>query len=134
MAETRKNMVRTHTCGELRAENVGEEVVLMGWVRHRRDHGGLVFVDLRDRYGISQVVFSLDLEDEAHQKAHTVRNEFVLAVQGKVSKRPEGTVNTNLPTGEIEVSVHTLKILNTSETPVFPIDGEVNVGEDVRLR
>jgi aspartyl-tRNA synthetase len=134
LAEVKKKMVRTHNCGELRIENVGEEVVLMGWVRHRRDHGGLVFVDLRDRYGISQVVFSLELEDEAHQKAHTVRNEYVLAVKGKVAERPEGTVNPNLPTGEIEVQVHTIKILNQSKTPVFPIEDQIDVGEDIRLR
>jgi aspartyl-tRNA synthetase len=127
-------MARTHSCGELRIENLGEEVTLMGWVQHRRDHGGLVFIDLRDRYGLTQVVFSLELEDEAHQKAHTVRNEYVLGVQGKVSKRPEGTENTSLPTGEIEILVHTIKILNQSKTPVFPVEDQVDVGEDTRLR
>ncbi|MBW2038843.1 MAG: aspartate--tRNA ligase [Deltaproteobacteria bacterium] len=125
---------RTHNCGELRRKDAGAQVVLMGWVQRRRDHGGLIFVDLRDRYGVVQVVFNPDINPQTHTKAHSVRSEYVIAVQGKVALRPQGTANPRLATGEIEVVTHGLKILNESKTPPFPIEDEAEVAENVRLR
>lgn len=125
---------RTHNCGELRKKDVGTQAVLMGWVQRRRDHGGLIFVDLRDRYGVLQVVFNPEMNPRTHAKAHSVRNEYVIAVQGKVGVRPQGTENPNLATGEVEVLVQELKILNESKTPPFPIENEAEVAENVRLR
>ncbi len=125
---------RTHNCNELRAENIGNEVVLMGWVQRRRDHGGLIFVDLRDREGITQVVFDPQHNEEAHTRAHHLRNEFVIAVKGTVRSRPEGMANPKLATGEIEVIVDTLKILNTSKTPPFMVEDRVQVSENIRLQ
>ncbi|MFQ6044480.1 MAG: aspartate--tRNA ligase [Candidatus Poribacteria bacterium] len=125
---------RTHYCGELRLQNVGEIAVLMGWVQRRRDHGGLIFVDLRDRTGITQVVFSPEVNAEAHQEAHQVRNEYVLGVKGKVRPRPEGTANPNLPTGDIELVVEQFEILNPAQTPPFPIEDGLEAAEDVRLK
>ena len=106
----------------------------MGWVATRRDHGGVIFVDLRDRYGVTQVVFNPQNNAESHQKAESLRNEFVIAVQGEVEHRPEGMVNPKLKTGEIEVNCHSLRILNTSIPVPFPLDDQVDVGEEVRLR
>ena len=125
---------RTHYCGEPGLEDVGKEVVLMGWVHRRRDHGGLIFIDLRDRTGIIQVVFSEDIDPEAHKLAHRLRSEYVVCVVGKLRRRPEGTENPNIPTGEVEVEGHELYILNTSQTPPFPIEDEVNVAEEVKLK
>jgi len=125
---------RTHTCGELRKEHVGEEVVLMGWVARRRDHGGVIFIDLRDRYGITQVVCNPQRSPEAHRKADRVRPEYVIAVRGKVELRPEGMANPKLATGEIEVMVEKMKVLNTSKAPPFPIEDRCKAGEEVRLR
>lgn len=96
---------RTHTCGELTGADNGAEVCLMGWVQYRRDHGGLIFVDLRDRFGLTQIVFSPEYAPEAHEKAGALRSEYVLAMKGKVRPRPEGMVNPNLKTGEVEVVV-----------------------------
>jgi len=96
-------MRRTHTCCELGAKDIGNEVVVMGWVLRRRDHGGVIFIDLRDREGITQVVFNPEVDKDIHAKAHSIRNEYVLAVRGKVYPRPAGMVNSNLRTGEIEV-------------------------------
>nr|HID58604.1 aspartate--tRNA ligase [Desulfobacterales bacterium] len=127
-------MKRTHNCGELTSADVGLNVVLMGWVQRRRDHGGLIFVDLRDREGITQIVFNPEVDRESHHRAHAIRNEFVLAVRGVVSKRPEGMINPKLKTGDIEVLVSELKILNMSRTPPFMIDDNVDVSENVRLR
>jgi len=125
---------RTHTCGDLRAADTDAEVCLMGWAQYRRDHGGLIFVDLRDRYGLTQVVFSPDVNPEAHGRARVLRPEFVLAIKGKVRMRPEGMTNPNMDTGEVEVYVSEWKLLNTSKTPPFPIEDRVDVGENLRLQ
>jgi len=127
-------MRRTHTCCELGADDVGKEVVLMGWVQRRRDHGGVIFIDLRDREGITQVVFNPDVNKKVHEKAHVIRNEYVLGVQGKVDNRPEGMINPKLKTGEIEVLVTELKILNTAQTPPFLIEDKDDVSETIRLK
>ncbi len=124
---------RTVSCGQLTAANVGEEVCLMGWVQFRRDHGGLIFIDLRDRAGLTQVVFSPEIAPEAHEKAHILRSEYVVAVKGKVRPRPEGMVNPDLPTGEIEVVANEWKLLNTSKTPPFAIEDRTDAGENLRL-
>ncbi len=133
MAEMLGGWKRSHKCGDLRASDVGKTVTLMGWVHHRRDHGGLVFVDLRDRYGVTQIVFDPQLADKVHKQSHLIRNEWVLAVKGEVTKRPEGTVNPKLATGEIEIRCSEVKALNPSQTPVFPIEDDVDVAEEVRL-
>jgi aspartyl-tRNA synthetase len=125
---------RTHYCGELGLENDGQEVTLMGWVQRRRDHGGLIFVDLRDRSGLVQIVFNPEFSSSIFALAEIVRNEYVLAVKGKVGKRPEGTVNTNLATGAIEVYAQELQILNAAKTPPFYIEDNVDVDETVRLK
>jgi len=128
------DMRRSHSCCELGAKDIGNEVVLMGWVLRRRDHGGVIFVDLRDREGITQVVFNPGVDKAVHAKAHSIRNEYVLAVRGKVDPRPEGMVNPNLHTGEIEVLVSELKILNPAITPPFLIEDKIDVSENVRLK
>ncbi len=125
---------RTHTCGELRKENSGDQVVLTGWVRKRRDHGGLVFIDLWDRYGITQVALNPQIDSSSHDIAHTLRAEFVLRIEGKVSLRPEGTVNEKLSTGAIEVYAEKARILNTSKTPPFVIDEDEAPSEALRLK
>jgi aspartyl-tRNA synthetase len=127
-------MRRTHTCCELKAENVGQEVVLMGWVQRRRDHGGVIFIDLRDREGITQVVFNPDVNKMVHEKAHAIRNEYVIGVQGKVDHRPEGMINSKLKTGQIEILVTKLKIFNVAQTPPFLIEDKVDVSETIRLK
>ncbi len=125
---------RTHDLGELRLEQVGTAVTLMGWVHRRRDHGGLIFVDLRDREGVTQVVFYPDVSPQAHELAHQIRGEYVIAVQGTVVRRPEDTENPDLPTGQVEVQAGELRILNRAKTPVFPIEEDTGVGEDLRLK
>ena len=125
---------RTHTCGDLRTADIDSQVLLMGWVQTRRDHGGLIFVDLRDRYGVTQVVFNPEKAPQVHAKAHSLRSEFVIAVQGRVERRPQEMENPRLATGEIEVAVDGLKILNESQTPYLPIEDEAEVAENVRLR
>jgi aspartyl-tRNA synthetase len=125
---------RTHTCGDLRKADVGSQVVLMGWVQTRRDHGGLIFVDLRDRYGVTQVVFNPEKAPQVHEKAHSLRDEYVIAVQGRVERRPQEMENPRLATGEIEVAIDGLKILNESRTPYLPIEDEAEVAENVRLK
>jgi aspartyl-tRNA synthetase len=127
-------MRRTHSCGILNAKDVGSEVVLMGWVLRRRDHGGVIFVDLRDREGITQVVFNPQRAPEAHARAEAIRSEFVLGVRGRVEPRPEGMLNPNLPTGAIEVMASELRILNTAQTPPFLIEDNVEVAEGTRLK
>jgi|TARA_B110000093_G_scaffold24236_1_gene23097 aspartyl-tRNA synthetase len=124
---------RTHYCGDLRTENVDQEVVLMGWCQTRRDHGGVIFVDLRDYTGISQIVFKMEISETSHVLADSIRGEFVLAVKGKVAHRIEGNVNPKLPTGEIEIMVETLEILNKSETPPYVLENRENVDEKLRL-
>jgi aspartyl-tRNA synthetase len=126
---------RTHTCGVLRAQDEGREVVLTGWVQRRRDHGGLVFVDLRDREGITQVVFNPEINLEVHTKAGVLRDEYVLAVRGLVNLRPPDMVNPQLETGEIEVIASELRILNSSKTPPFELeDFRVDTSEALRLK
>lgn len=134
MSEAITGLKRTHYCGQLTAKESGQEVTLMGWVQRRRDHGGLIFVDLRDRVGLVQVVFSPEISGDYFSKAETVRSEYVLAVTGKVRNRPEGTVNPNLGTGEIEVYADSLRILNAAKTPPFYIEDDVDVDEMVRLK
>jgi aspartyl-tRNA synthetase len=125
---------RTHTCGELREENIGSHVVLNGWVSIRRDLGGVIFIDLRDRYGITQVVFEPHYNLDAHEHAKKLRSEFVVSIEGNVRKRPEGTENALLSTGNIDVMVDKLIILNHAETPPFPIEESIDVSEDTRLK
>ena len=125
--------MRTHYCGELNSSFVGEEVELTGWVHKRRDHGGVIFLDIRDRSGIAQVVYDPDVE-ESFAVADMVRNEFVLRARGRVRARPDGTINPDMKTGEVEVLGSTLEILNASATPPFQLDEYSSAGEDVRLR
>jgi len=125
---------RTHDCGSLRSEHVGQKVILMGWVNSRRDLGNLIFIDLRDREGITQIVFDPQLDEESHKRAHVLRNEWVLAVKGDVSPRLKGQENPNLPSGAIEVKVKHLRILNRTETPPFQVDGAVDASETLRLK
>ncbi len=124
---------RSHDNGSLNAGDMGKDVCLMGWVQYRRDHGGLIFADLRDRKGLTQVVFSPDHAPKAHEEAHILRSEYVIAIRGTVRERPEGMTNPALPTGEIEVVVNDWKLLNTSKTPPFPIEDRVDAGENLRL-
>jgi aspartyl-tRNA synthetase len=126
--------VRTHHCGELRKEDVGKDVLLAGWMHSRRDHGGVIFIDLRDREGVTQIVFNPETDAGLHGKAGEVRGEWVLAVKGSVRERPEGTVNPNLPTGAVEVVARELMVLNTSSTPPFVIEDGVGIDESHRLR
>ncbi|MBR6710508.1 MAG: aspartate--tRNA ligase [Selenomonadaceae bacterium] len=133
--ETLTGMKRTHHCGELRKSDVDAEIVLAGWVSRRRDHGGLIFVDMRDRSGLVQVVFDeAAMGEEAFHKAETLRSEFVMGVRGKVRARSEETINPNMETGEIEIVVTELRILNKAKTPPFYIQDGVDVDEMVRLR
>lgn len=127
---------RSHTCGELDKSHVGERVLLAGWVLRRRDHGGLIFVDLRDRWGVTQVVFNPDRDPQPHRKAEDIRSEYVIAVRGEVMERPAGMVNPDLSTGEIEIFVDEMKLLNASLTPPFPIDEREgrDTAESVRLK
>ena len=127
-------MRRTHHCCELGKDDIGKEVVLMGWVQRRRDHGGVIFIDLRDRNGITQVVFNPEVDQAVHAKAHALRSEFVIGVKGKVDNRPDGMINPNLITGEIEVLVTELKILNHAKTPPFLIEDTAEVSETIRLQ
>ncbi len=124
-------MKRTHNCGQLRSSDISKKVILCGWVHTRRDHGGIIFIDLRDRYGITQVVFGYG---DVLSKAKDLKPEYVVSIEGTVSKRPEGTVNKNLPTGEIEISAEKFEILNTSKTPPFEIDSVNIPSEEVRLK
>ena len=133
--ETLEGLKRSHHCGELRADHVGSEVVLCGWVSRRRDHGGLIFVDLRDRSGLVQVVIDeAAIGEEAFHKAETIRNEFVVAVRGSVRARSQETVNPNMATGMIEVVVEELRILNKAKTPPFYIQDGIEVDEMLRLK
>ncbi len=134
MADLLGDMRRTHHCNQLGLEDVGLEVVLMGWVQRRRDHGGVIFVDLRDREGLTQVVFNPDVHAEPHAKAHVLRSEFVIGVRGRVTARPEGMVNANLATGAIEVMVSELRILNPADNPPFLIEENLEVTEAIRLK
>ncbi|MCB9757251.1 MAG: aspartate--tRNA ligase [Candidatus Omnitrophica bacterium] len=126
-------MLRTHTCGELRKEHKDQSVVLCGWVHRRRDHGKLTFIDIRDRYGLTQVVFIPSIAKAAHEKAQTLGPEFVVQIKGKVNVRPPKNVNADLATGETELVAEELEILNVSKVPVFEIDSTVEASEELRL-
>ncbi|MDG4475670.1 aspartate--tRNA ligase [Thiovibrio frasassiensis] len=132
--ESMGGLKRTHNCNALTQADVGKEIVLMGWVLRRRDHGGVIFIDLRDRWGLTQVVFNPEINAEIHAKAHNIRSEWVLAIRGVVEARPDGMRNPKLPTGEIEVRVTELRILNQSKTPPFPLDEETEISETLRLK
>ena len=125
---------RTHTCGELTAKNLDEVVTLYGWIHTRRDHGGLIFIDLWDKYGLTQVVLNPQIDQLAHQEAHSLRGNFVISVRGKVRSRPEDMINPKLKTGEIEVFIEQLEILNPSNTPPFTGWEHQEVGEATRLK
>ncbi|MDP6606444.1 MAG: OB-fold nucleic acid binding domain-containing protein, partial [Dehalococcoidia bacterium] len=127
-------MLKSQNCGSLRAENEGREVTLAGWVHRRRDHGGLIFLDLRDSTGLVQVVASPERAPEAFAAAEELRAEFVVQVRGVVQARPEGTTNDDLPTGAIELSASEIVVLSSSETPPFPINQETQVDRETRLR
>ncbi len=126
-------MKRTHNCNELKLADAGKNVTLCGWVNSRRDHGGLIFIDLRDREGLTQIVFDPQTSEDVHKTAESLRNEFVICVVGTVSKRPQGTVNPRLATGEIEILVSELTILNKSKPLPFDVNDDKDVGEDLRL-
>jgi aspartyl-tRNA synthetase len=125
-------MLRTHTCGEITKKDLGKEVTICGWVSSRRDHGNLIFMDIRDRYGITQIVFNPEHEPALHKDAQLLRDEFVVQAKGIVSQRPEGTVNKKILTGDIEVVVSGLEVLNISQTPLFPIEDDADISEDIR--
>src|ERR1700743_929596 len=128
------SLQRTHTCGQLRAAQDGQPVVLMGWVNRRRDHGNLIFLDVRDRTGITQVVLDKEVSGEAHAKAEAARPEYVVAVKGKVRRRSAGLENPNMPTGEIEVVANEILLLNEAKTPPFSPAEESIGNEEVRLK
>lgn len=125
---------RTHYCGDIRGADIGKEVTLMGWALRRRDHGGLIFIDLRDREGIAQIVFDPEVNPAGHTVAESVRSEFVLAVRGKVIPRPEGTINPNMKTGEVEIQVLECKLLNRSKALPFMLDEHSDINENIRLK
>ena len=125
---------RSCYCGEPRVDGVGRELILGGWVQRRRDHGGLIFVDLRDRSGVIQVVFNPEIDPASHEKAKQIRSEDVLAVRGSLTKRPPETVNRELSTGEVELSVRELRLLNASQVPPFLIEDETDANENTRLK
>lgn len=127
-------MIRTHRCGQLQKIDIDQKVILCGWVASRRDHGNLIFIDLRDRWGITQIVFDPETNAELHARAEKLRSEFVIRVDGLVAARPEGTTNPKIPTGEIEVRVHEMEVLNAAETPPFEIDDAIDVSEELRLK
>ena len=125
---------RTHNCGQLRASDDGRKVVLMGWVYRRRDLGGVIFIHLRDREGVTQIVFRAESDGELHGRAEMLRSEFVIAIEGRAEKRTADNINPAIDTGEVEIVAERLLILNTSETPPFPMEDEIDVNEDVRLK
>ncbi len=127
-------MKRTHHCGELNESFVGKEIILNGWVNKWRDHGGLIFIDLRDRYGLTQVVFNPQVNQKTYEKAKNLRTEDVVAVKGIVQKRPPEAINKKLPTGAIEIHVHELEILNKAKTTPFEINDQIEVSEEIRLK
>ncbi|HOJ87034.1 MAG TPA: OB-fold nucleic acid binding domain-containing protein, partial [Elusimicrobiales bacterium] len=125
-------MMRTHTCGELNLKNEGQKVSLCGWVDSKRNHGGVLFIVLRDLYGITQIV--VEPSNKHFNSAENLGNEYVIKAEGTVRKRPEGNANKNIPTGEIEVYLENLEILNTSKEPAFAIAEYINVNEETRLK
>ena len=128
------DLQRTHTCGQLRKADAGNNVTLSGWVDTRRDHGGVIFIDLRDRYGKTQIVFNPVHNADTHEAASVLRSEFVISVRGKVEERPDGMANPDLDTGDIDVMVDNLEILNSSETTPFEITGDTEVSTELRLK
>ncbi len=132
--DTLGNWKRTHYCGDLRAADIGSEVILMGWALRRRDHGGLIFIDLRDREGIAQIVFDPEINGAGHAVAESVRSEFVLAIRGTVIPRPDGTVNPTMKTGEVEIQVLECKLLNRSKPLPFMLDEHSEINENIRLK
>src|SRR3954453_21928408 len=126
------DMRRTHSCGDLRPSDVGKRALMMGWVHRRRDLGGVIFIHLRDRDGVTQLVFHEDVGPEMHRKAEMLGSEYVIAAEGLVKKRSPETVNPNIPTGAVEIVVDKIWILNESRTPPFPMEETVDVKEDVR--
>ena len=134
MAESMKGLKRTHRCTEVSSANIGEVVTVMGWVQKQRNKGGIIFVDLRDRSGLLQIIFEeSDITAEGLEKASKLRSEFVIAVVGRVEKR-SGAVNENLATGDIEIRATELRILSEAETPPFPIEADSKTKEDLRLK
>lgn len=127
-------MLRTHTCGELTAKHAGKEATLCGWVHVRRDHGGLIFIDLRDRYGLTQIVFHPETDKDVFKTAESLRPEWVVQVTGTIEKRSKETVNKNMPTGEIELTATALTVLSKAKTPPFEIDADQDVNEELRLQ
>ena len=127
-------MLKNISCGSLRSEDIGKSVKLAGWVHRRRDHGNLIFIDLRDREGLVQVVFNPELEEKSHNIAQQLRNEWVIQVSGEVSARPEGTVNSDMKSGDVEVYASELTVLNQSLTPPFYVNEDVSVDENIRLK
>ena len=134
MAEPLGELVRTHYCGELRESHVGRTVTVMGWAATRRDLGGVIFIDLRDREGLCQVVARAEASEQAHAVANEVRSEYVVAVVGEVEARDAETVNPNLETGKVEVLAREIRILSEAKTPVFPIEDGIDTHEEVRLK
>ncbi len=134
MTDLLLDMKRTHHCCELTADDIDKEVVLMGWVQHRRDHGGVVFVDLRDKHGITQVVFNPEISQSVHEKAQQIRSEFVLGIRGKVIPRPDDMINPKMQTGAIEVMVDELRIFSKARTPAFQIEDRIEASEAIRLQ
>ena len=125
---------RTHTCGELRKQHVGAEAILMGWVAKRRDHGGIIFIDLRDQYGITQIQISPSAAEDQYNMAKKLRGEYVIAVRGNVHSRPEGMINKTMATGEVELVVLEIEILSEAKTPPFTITDDVDASEELRLK
>jgi len=126
--------MRSHYCGELTGKHIGDSVTLVGWTNKWRDHGGVVFIDLRDRTGISQIVFSPELDTDLHQAAHKIRNEYVLQIEGEVRQRPEGTVNLSIPTGQVEIVVKKLTVLNESIPLPFMVEDDTDASESLRYK
>ena len=134
MTDLLGNLKRTHDCCQLRDGDIDKDVVLMGWVQHRRDHGGVIFIDLRDRKGITQIVFNPEFAKDTHEKARDIRNEYVLGVKGKVIARPADMLNKNMETGAIEVMVEELYIFSKAKTPAFQIEDRIEASEAIRLQ
>ncbi|MDR2140999.1 MAG: aspartate--tRNA ligase [Deltaproteobacteria bacterium] len=134
MLESMAGLKRSHYCSEINETLLGQEVTLMGWVQHRRDHGGLVFIDLRDRSGLVQTVFNPQEDPATHAKSHDVRAEYVLALVGRVRRRPDDMVNPKIPTGAVEVFIRELRVLSVAQTPPFVVEDHADVTEAVRLR
>ncbi|MDR1297413.1 MAG: aspartate--tRNA ligase [Deltaproteobacteria bacterium] len=134
MSESMAGLKRSHYCAEINESLLDREVTIMGWVQHRRDHGGLVFLDIRDRTGLVQTVFNPQEDPLTHEKSHDVRSEYVLALVGRVRRRPDDMVNPKLPTGAVEVFIRELRVLNEAQTPPFPVDDHSEASENVRLR